>query len=128
MTLKRDIYDGDHEDFRASVRAWLERSVIPNSEKYIEAKALPREFWLEAGENGFLGLAIPEEYGGSGADDFRFNAVLAEELARVSAALPTCVASTPTSRRRTSSSWAPRSRSSAGSRASPPVRSCSPSA
>ncbi|MFT4264186.1 MAG: acyl-CoA dehydrogenase family protein [Nocardioides sp.] len=89
MALKRDIYEADHEDFRSSVRQWLERSVIPNSEKYIADKALPREFWLEAGENGFLGLALDEEYGGAG--DFRFNAVLAEELAKVNAALPTCV-------------------------------------
>ncbi|MEX0426039.1 acyl-CoA dehydrogenase family protein [Nocardioides sp. DS6] len=89
--MKREIYDEDHEDFRASVRQWLERSVIPNAEKYVADKALPREFWLEAGANGFLGLGIPEEYGGAGADDFRFNAVLAEELAGVNAALPTCV-------------------------------------
>ncbi|UDY23283.1 acyl-CoA dehydrogenase family protein [Nocardioides sp. Kera G14] len=89
MALKRDIYTEDHEDFRASVRQWLERSVIPNSEQYIADKALPREFWLEAGKNGFLGLALDEEYGGAG--DFRFNAVLAEELAKVNAALPTCV-------------------------------------
>jgi len=89
--MKRDIYDEDHDDFRASVRQWLERSVIPNVEQYVTDKALPREFWLEAGANGFLGLSIPEEYGGAGADDFRFNAVLAEELAKVNAALPTCV-------------------------------------
>jgi alkylation response protein AidB-like acyl-CoA dehydrogenase len=89
--MKRKIYDEDHEAFRESVRTWLERSVIPNGEKYIEEKALPREFWTEAGAQGFLGLAIPEEYGGAGADDFRFNAVLAEELAKVNAALPTCV-------------------------------------
>ena len=38
-----------------------------------------------------LGLAIPEEYGGAGADDFRFNAVLTEELAKVGAGMPTCV-------------------------------------
>ncbi|MFT4288586.1 acyl-CoA dehydrogenase family protein, partial [Nocardioides sp.] len=89
--MKRDIYDEDHEDFRASVKQWLERSVIPHHDEYLAAKALPREFWLEAGSQGFLGLAIPEEYGGAGADDFRFNAVLAEELAGVSAAFPTCV-------------------------------------
>ena len=89
--MKREIYNEDHEDFRSAVRSWLERDVIPNSEQYIKDKALPREFWLKAGENGFLGLAIPEEYGGAGADDFKFNAVLAEELAKVNAALPTCV-------------------------------------
>ena len=89
--MQRTVYSEDHEAFRESVRTWLERSVIPNSEKYIADKALPREFWLEAGKQGFLGLAIPEEYGGSGADDFRFNAVLNEELAKVNAGLPTCV-------------------------------------
>ncbi|MFD4323306.1 acyl-CoA dehydrogenase family protein [Nocardioides sp. NPDC058538] len=89
--LKRDHYEEDHEDFRASVQQWLERSVKPHTDKHIADKALPREFWLEAGENGFLGLAIPEEYGGAGADDFRFNAVLAEELAKIGAAYPTCV-------------------------------------
>jgi long-chain-acyl-CoA dehydrogenase len=89
--LKRDLYEEDHEDFRASVQQWLERSVKPHTDKHIADKALPREFWLEAGENGFLGLAIPEEYGGAGADDFRFNAVLAEEMAKIGAAYPTCV-------------------------------------
>ncbi|GGO90387.1 putative acyl-CoA dehydrogenase (FadE) [Nocardioides phosphati] len=87
--MKRTIYTQDHEDFRGAVRTWLERDVIPNGEQYIADKALPREFWLKAGENGFLGLALDEEYGGAG--DFRYNAVLAEELAKVNAALPTCV-------------------------------------
>ncbi len=89
--MKREIYDEDHDAFRESVRTWLERSVIPNTEKYIAEKALPREFWLEAGAQGFLGLEVPEEHGGAGAEDYRFNAVLMEELAKVNAALPTCV-------------------------------------
>jgi len=89
--MKRTIYDADHESFRSSVREFLERSVIPHAEEHIAAKSLPREFWLEAGKQGFLGLEIPEEYGGSGAGDYRFNAVLMEELAKVNAALPTCV-------------------------------------
>ncbi len=89
--MKRTIYDEDHEAFRGSVREFLERSVIPHAEQHIAEKALPREFWLEAGKQGFLGLEIPEEYGGSGAGDYRFNAVLMEELGKVNAALPTCV-------------------------------------
>ena len=89
--MKRTIYDEDHESFRESARTWIERSVLPNAEKYIEDKALPREFWLEAGAQGMLGLSIPEEYGGGGADDFRFNAVLNEEMAKVGAWMPTCV-------------------------------------
>ncbi|KAA1427744.1 acyl-CoA dehydrogenase family protein [Nocardioides antri] len=89
--MKRDIYNEDHESFRESARTWIERSVTPNAEKYIQDKSLPREFWLEAGAQGMLGLAIPEEYGGAGADDFRFNAVLTEEMAKVGAWMPTCV-------------------------------------
>ena len=89
--MKRDIYDEDHESFRESARTWIERSVTPNAEKYIQEKSLPREFWLEAGAQGMLGLAIPEEYGGAGAEDFRFNAVLTEEMAKVGAWMPTCV-------------------------------------
>ena len=88
--MKRDIYDEDHEAFRASVKQWIDRSVLPHTEKHIAEKALPREFWTEAGDNGFLGLSIPEEYGGAGAGDFRFNAVINEELAKVGAAYPTC--------------------------------------
>ncbi len=53
-------------------------------------REIPREFWLEAGKQGFLGLEIPEEYGGAGADDYRFNAVMAEELSKVNAALGSC--------------------------------------
>jgi len=87
--MKRDIYTEDHDDFRSAVRTWIERDVLPHTDEYIAAKALPREFWLKAGENGFLGLALDEEYGGAG--DFRFNAVLNEELAKVGAAYPTCV-------------------------------------
>jgi long-chain-acyl-CoA dehydrogenase len=89
--MKRTIYDADHESFRSSVREFLDREVRPHAEDHIAAKSLPREFWLEAGKQGFLGLEIPEEYDGSGAGDYRFNAVLMEELAKVNAALPTCV-------------------------------------
>jgi alkylation response protein AidB-like acyl-CoA dehydrogenase len=89
--MKRSIYEEDHEAFRGSVREFLDRQVKPHLEDYVAAKSLPREFWLEAGKQGFLGLEIPDEYGGSEADDYRFNAVLTEELAKVNMALPSCV-------------------------------------
>ncbi len=88
--MRRTIYDEDHESFRSSVREFLERTVLPNVEQYAEDKAIPREFWLEGGKQGFWGLNIPEEYGGAGAGDYRFNAVLAEELNKVNAALGSC--------------------------------------
>lgn len=89
--MKRAIYDEDHEAFRASVKEFLDRSVIPHVEQHAADKALPREFWLEAGKQGFLGLEVPEVYGGSEAGDYRFNAVLFEELSKVNAALASCV-------------------------------------
>jgi len=88
--VQRSIYDEDHEAFRASVREYLDRHVTPHVEDFIEARAMPREIWVEAGKQGFLGLEIPVEYGGSAAGDYRFNAVLAEELATVSMAMSSC--------------------------------------
>jgi alkylation response protein AidB-like acyl-CoA dehydrogenase len=88
--MRRDIYEDEHEAFRDSVRQFLERSVIPHVESHAKEKALPREFWLGAGANGLLGLEIPEEYGGLGAEDYRFNAVVGEELNKVNAALGSC--------------------------------------
>ena len=91
--MKRSIYGEDHEAFRASVKEFLDRSVVPHVEAHAAKKALPREFWLEAGKQGLLGLEIPDEHGGSAdlADgDYRFNAVMAEELSKVNAALGSC--------------------------------------
>ena len=92
--MRRTIYDEDHEAFRGSVREFLERSVIPHVDEHAASKALPREFWQEAGKQGLLGLEIPETYGGQleeGTRDYRFNAVLMEELSKVNAALSSCV-------------------------------------
>lgn len=89
--MERNIYDLDHEEFRGSVRAFLDRHVLPQQESHIAEHGLPRQFWLEAGAQGLLGLEIPEEYGGSGAGDYRFTAVLTEELSKVAAAYASCV-------------------------------------
>jgi|HigsolmetaAR202D_1030399.scaffolds.fasta_scaffold06959_6 alkylation response protein AidB-like acyl-CoA dehydrogenase len=81
MTLPRSVYDEDHELFRESVAAFVDRELIANREQHREQRRIPREVWLKAGEMGFLGLAIPEQYGGAGVD-FRYNAIWNEELAR----------------------------------------------
>lgn len=88
--MKRSLFESDHDDFRASVREFVTRTITPVEEKLVEQRYIDREIWLEAGRNGFLGLEVPEEYGGSGAEDYRFNAVLGEELARSSAAVASC--------------------------------------
>ncbi|MQA63026.1 MAG: acyl-CoA dehydrogenase [Actinophytocola sp.] len=89
--MKRRIFDSDHEALRSSVREFLERVVRPRAEEFIEARAFPRELWIEAGKHGFLGLEVPEAYGGAEAGDYRFNAVVGEELSKVSAALASCI-------------------------------------
>jgi long-chain-acyl-CoA dehydrogenase len=59
-------------------------------EQFLEQKTIDRAVWLEAGKQGFLGLDVPEEYGGSSVGDYRFNAVFAEEVSKVSASLSSC--------------------------------------
>jgi alkylation response protein AidB-like acyl-CoA dehydrogenase len=89
--MKRTIYGEDHEAFRQSARTWVDREIRPRMEEFIDAKAFPRDIWISAGKQGFLGLEISAEFGGSEAQDYRFNAVLSEELSSVSAALSSCL-------------------------------------
>ena len=89
--MKREIYDEDHEAFRASVQGVPGPRGHPHLASYADGHGLDREFWLAAGKQGFLGLEVPEEFGGSEAGDYRFNAVLTEELAKVNMTLPSCV-------------------------------------
>ncbi|RJL32743.1 acyl-CoA dehydrogenase family protein [Bailinhaonella thermotolerans] len=85
--MRRTIYGPDHEAFRESVREFVTRTVEPRAEEFIERRLIDREVWREAGRQGLLGLEVPEEYGGGAAGDYRFNAVLTEELAGQSMAL-----------------------------------------
>jgi alkylation response protein AidB-like acyl-CoA dehydrogenase len=84
--MRRTVFEADHELFRESVREFVERTLLPLDEDIRNERMLRREVWLEAGRQGFLGMQVPEEYGGQGAGDFRFNAVIGEELARVAVA------------------------------------------
>ena len=125
--MPRNIYGPEHEDFRASVREFVERTLKPRAEQMLEVKAIDRDIWKEAGAQGLFGLDIPEEFGGMGADDYRFNAIAAEVLNGFNAAVGRASASTATSARPTSSTSAPRSRRSAGCPRWPPARRSAPS-
>ncbi|WP_051471187.1 acyl-CoA dehydrogenase family protein [Patulibacter minatonensis] len=81
--MKRDIYTDDHDMFREAVVQFVAREITPRAEEIRETRRIPKEVWLKAGEAGFLGIGVPEEYGGAGLEDFRFNAVIQEELAKV---------------------------------------------
>ena len=85
--MDRIIFNEDHHAFRASAKEYADRSLVPRMEQFLEEKTIDRAAWLEAGKQGFLGLDVPEEYGGSSVGDYRFNAVFAEEVSKVSASL-----------------------------------------
>jgi long-chain-acyl-CoA dehydrogenase len=86
MALQRTLFEPDHDLFRESVRAFVVKEVLPRREQHRADRVIDRETWRKAGELGFLGLGVPAEYGGSDIDDFRFNAVLNEELSRIGVA------------------------------------------
>lgn len=85
--MKRTIYNEDHEAFRKVVRDFLVKEVQPNFAEWAEAGKVDKAVFRKAGEIGIPGLQIPEEYGGAGLESFKFNAVVAEELARSGASL-----------------------------------------
>jgi alkylation response protein AidB-like acyl-CoA dehydrogenase len=83
--MRRSLFEDLHEDFRASFRTFLEREVIGEEGRYGEwerAGIIPREVFARAGRGGFLGMAVPEAYGGAEAADFRLNLVIGEESQR----------------------------------------------
>ena len=85
--MRRSLFTDDHELFRDAVRAFVVRDVAPHHERWREQRSIDRDAWREAGRHDFLGIAMPPEHGGGGSDDFRFNAVLSEELAGVGLAV-----------------------------------------
>jgi alkylation response protein AidB-like acyl-CoA dehydrogenase len=83
--MRRNLFEDVHEDFRASFRTFLEREVIGEVGRYGEWERIgivPREVFALAGRGGFLGMAVPERYGGAEQSDFRFNLIIGEETQR----------------------------------------------
>jgi acyl-CoA dehydrogenase len=87
--VRRDIFTEDHEAFRQLAREFIEKEVAPNYPEWEKAGQMPREVFERLGDLGLLGMAIPEEYGGSGIPDYRYNVVLQEEAARALVTLST---------------------------------------
>ncbi|MEE9913719.1 MAG: acyl-CoA dehydrogenase family protein [Deltaproteobacteria bacterium] len=74
-------YSEEHRIFRDTLRKYLEKEVIPHVEEWEEAGIVPRSAWKGMGEQGFLAMHVPEEYGGFGAD-FLYSVIVTEELCR----------------------------------------------
>jgi len=79
------IYETEHEDFRRTARAFLEKEVVPHHEAWEKAGQVDRDVWRKAGDAGLLCFDVDEEYGGAGVKDFRYNCVLTEEITKVGA-------------------------------------------
>jgi alkylation response protein AidB-like acyl-CoA dehydrogenase len=78
--VDRALYEPDHEAFRETVRAFVAKEITPHDADWNAAGIVPRELFASAAAQGLTGWAIPDEFGGAGVADFRFNAVLVEEL------------------------------------------------
>ncbi|WP_053753666.1 acyl-CoA dehydrogenase family protein [Streptomyces sp. MMG1533] len=87
--MRREVFDTDHQEFRKLVREFVAREVVPNYAAWEKDGRLPRSVFEQLGSLGLLGMAIPEEYGGTGLDDYRYNVVLQEEAARALVTLGT---------------------------------------
>jgi len=86
--MQRNIFDDDPDAFQAFrdlARTFVEREIEPHHEQWEADGQVSREVWLAAGKAGLLGTDVPEEFGGGGVDDFRYNAIIDEELVRAGA-------------------------------------------
>jgi alkylation response protein AidB-like acyl-CoA dehydrogenase len=79
-------YTSEHQQFRELVRDFVQQTVVPAHEHWEKAGCWDRSLFSEAGKLGLLGFSVPEEFGGPGVDDFRYNAIVVEELQRAGAA------------------------------------------
>ena len=78
--MKRNIFEPEHDEFRATARSFFETVCVPHTDEWEERGYTDRDAWIEAGKLGLLGWEMPEAYGGADTIDFRFNAVLNEEF------------------------------------------------
>lgn len=77
--MRRLIFEPEHEQFRETVRNFMETEVAPNADAWREAGQVDREVYRKAGENGLLCTWAEERFGGAGSDDFRFEQIIIEE-------------------------------------------------
>jgi alkylation response protein AidB-like acyl-CoA dehydrogenase len=80
--VKRRIYEAEHEALRETTKQFIEREIAPNAGQWEADRLVDRSAYVAAGKYGLIGFNMPEEFGGGGSEDFRFNAIINEELSK----------------------------------------------
>jgi len=80
--MRRTLFTEEHEMFRGAFLHFVKKEIVPYNEQWEKDGIVSREMWLQAGQQGFLGLDVPEKYGGAGVNDFAYSSIIVEELAR----------------------------------------------
>ncbi|MCW2722953.1 acyl-CoA dehydrogenase family protein [Pseudonocardia sp.] len=78
--MRRTIFEPEHDLFRETARAYYEKECVPHAAEWEAAGLVDREAYRKAGDQGLIGWEVPEEYGGGGVKDFRYNAIMSEEF------------------------------------------------
>ena len=78
--MERTIFESEHHLFRESFRQFVDKEIVPNNQNWEEKGVIDRSLFEIAGSNGFLGIDIPQEFGGGGIADYRFNQIMQEEF------------------------------------------------
>jgi alkylation response protein AidB-like acyl-CoA dehydrogenase len=80
--VRRTLFTEEHTLFRDSFRHFVEKEIVPYIGQWEKDGIVSRDLWLKAGQQGFLGINVPEEYGGAGIDDFTYSVIISEETTR----------------------------------------------
>lgn len=80
--MQRTIFTDEHHMFRDAFRQFVDKEIVPSFLQWEADGIVPRSLFAAAGASGFLGMDVPEELGGGGVEDFRYNLIIGEELQR----------------------------------------------
>ena len=86
--MRANLLTDEHLMFRDAFRRFVEKEIVPYHAQWEKDGIVPRELWQKAGGVGFLCMDVDEAYGGLGVKDYRYNAIISEELVRVGASGP----------------------------------------
>jgi alkylation response protein AidB-like acyl-CoA dehydrogenase len=80
--VRRLIFESEHEEFRRTVRRFMQAEIAPHADCWREAGIVDREVYRLAGSQGLLCIWAEEKYGGAAIGDFRFDQIIIEENMR----------------------------------------------